>query len=63
VCMARTAEYEVPFLVVTAFPDARVQEQAAEQRATKLLSKPFAPDRLLALAGELVEASRERARA
>lgn len=58
VCMARTADYEVPFLIVTAFPDEKVQQQAAGQRTTELLSKPFAPDQLLDLASELIEISR-----
>lgn len=58
VSMARTADYEVPFLIVTAFPDDKVISQAAESRATEILGKPFAPQRLLEMARGLLQTSR-----
>lgn len=58
VTMARTADYEVPFLVVTAFPDAKVLQQACQHRATDILGKPFAPEKLLEVASKLLESAR-----
>lgn len=48
VAMTRYAGYNVPFVVITAFPDQQVDEMVHKLDRTELLAKPFTPDDLLA---------------
>jgi CheY-like chemotaxis protein len=56
--MARTAGYEVPFLVVTAFPDGAVYRVAQTLDHTEVLGKPFAPPQALEMARTLIRSGR-----
>jgi CheY-like chemotaxis protein len=55
VAMARTAGYDVPFLVVTAFPDDQVTTTVDKLADVVLLAKPFDPDDLVTTAALLVD--------
>src|SRR4030095_6755678 len=55
VAMARTAGYDVPFLVVTAFPDDKVMTTVGKLDSVLLLAKPFDPDDLVTTPCQLVD--------
>jgi CheY-like chemotaxis protein len=52
--MVRTSGCQVPFLVVTAFPDPELRESVARLPRTELVAKPFHPAELLATAERLL---------
>jgi CheY-like chemotaxis protein len=52
--MARTAGYQVPFLVVTAFPDAEVHRVCSQLDDIEVVGKPFDSRRLFEVAGNLM---------
>lgn len=45
--MTRYAGYQVPFLIITAFPDHQIDVMVHKLERTILLAKPFTPDDLL----------------
>lgn len=52
--MARYAGYEVPFLIITAFPDGEVHRTVGRLDRATLLPKPFKPQELWKAARDLV---------
>jgi DNA-binding NtrC family response regulator len=56
--MARCAGYQVPFLIITAFPDSEVGRTVDKLDHATLLPKPFKPQELWKAARDLVSVSR-----
>ncbi len=54
-CMMRTAGLATPFLLITAFPDARLQRALAALPSVTLLGKPFTPAQLVSAATALTK--------